>query len=108
MSQYPNDYHGHGSTPPPYHGGPPPGHGHALASLVCGIVALVTTWFLVGLVVAIVGIALAASAKRQGFVGGIATAGLVCSIIALALGGVVLLSCVCAACLMVPVMPLMW
>ena len=87
MNQFPNTpgpgpggYHGHGH-------GSPPGQGKAIASLVLGIVALLGSWFYVGVILAIVGIVLALSARRDGAEGGLATAGLVISIIALALSG---------------------
>ena len=76
MSQFPSS---------PGAGGQQPGHGKAVASLVLGIIALVATWFYVGLILGIVGIVLALGARKEGFVGGMATAGLVLSIIAVAL-----------------------
>ena len=66
--------------------GTQPGKGYAIASLVCGIVSLVLFMFGVFAIVAIVGIVLACLAKKNGFVGGIRTAGFVTSIIGLSLG----------------------
>lgn len=78
-----------------------PGKGKAVASLVLGIIALVCSLFgligsIIGLVCAIVGLVLASGAKKEGFVGGMATAGLVCSIIGLILCAVTFIAC--AAC----------
>jgi len=104
MSQYPNQeqnsqqdqsphqppmHHGHR---PVYSHGPQPGHGLAVASMVLGIVALVgiVTY---GWVLAIVGIILAIIAKNKGYRGGMATAGLVCSIISLSLGLLLFVAC---------------
>jgi hypothetical protein len=57
----------------------------AVAGLVLGILSLVTWWFLyVGLPIAIVGIIMGALGRRSVSRRGIATAGLVCSIIGLA------------------------
>jgi len=91
-----------------YPGGPnnqQPGNGMATAALVVGIVALGLYWInwfipFLEVVVGIVGIVLAINAKKQGFVGGKNTAGLVCSIIAVALGGISWIACTiaCIAC----------
>ena len=57
----------------------------AVASLVLGILSLVTFWFLfLGLPLSIVGIIMGALGRRSISRRGIATAGLVCSIIGLA------------------------
>lgn len=70
-------------------------NGAAIASLVLGIVSIVFTFifFIVGLICGIVGIVLAVKAKKEiaasGQGGsGVATAGLVCSIIGLTLSGI--------------------
>lgn len=95
--------------PPMYPQGPAeqPGKGLAIGSLVCGIVGLVFVWFgysaLISLIAGIVGIILSVNAKKQGFIGGMNTAGLVMSIISAALGGIVFIACVsvlgCAGCI---------
>ena len=95
--------------PPMYPQGPvqQPGKGLAIGSLVCGIVGLVFVWFgysaLISLIAGIVGIILSVNAKKQGFIGGMNTAGLVMSIISAALGGIVFIACVsllgCAGCI---------
>ena len=98
--------------PPMYPQGPvqQPGKGLAIGSLVCGIVSLVLSWMggLLGVVAGIVGIILSIQAKKQGFVGGMNTAGLVMSIIGLALGGILFFACTlptaCTACAMIPYM----
>ena len=64
-----------------------PGKGLAIASLVLGIIA-VALWFfgysaIISVVLGIIGIILASSAKKKGFDGGVRTAGLVLSIIGL-------------------------
>lgn len=93
---------------------PQPGKGLAIGSLVCGIVGLVFVWFgysaLISLIAGIVGIILSVNAKKQGFIGGMNTAGLVMSIISAALGGIVFIACVsllgCAGC--IASNPAMW
>lgn len=89
---------------PPY-GGPvgpqDPGKGLAIASMVCGIAGLVLAWFSgTGLVPGIVGLILAImSGNKSQAVGlkrsGMATAGLVCSIISLALSAIMLVCFIC-------------
>lgn len=74
----------------------------AVASLVLGIIALVFTlfgtWAWLGLILGIVGIILGAQAKKTQ-PSGIATAGFVCSLIAVILCGLVAVSCtLCTAC----------
>ena len=92
-----------------------PGKGLAVGALVCGILslafiflALCTSFllFFIGvpfalfaLISGIVGVVLAVNAKKQGFVGGMNTAGLVMSCIGLALGALVFICCVgCIGC----------
>lgn len=75
-----------------------PGKGAATASLVLGIISVVT-WFLgslafVGLVTGIIGLICASKAKKQGFNGGIRTAGFVLSIIGLVGSAIVFIACV--------------
>jgi len=74
-----------------------PGKGKAIASMVLGIVGVVF-WFtsagaIVSIIVGIIGIVLASKSKKEGFEGGIRTAGFVLSIISVAGGGVVFLAC---------------
>lgn len=86
--------------------GPQPGQGAVTGSLVCGIISLVasvvfgwTTYLaLAGLVVGIVGIVLAVNAKKQGYIGGTQTAGLVLSIIGAVISGIVFVACVACIC----------
>ena len=79
------------------------GNSLAIASLVLGIIGTVMPLFfgligsLIGLVAGIVGLILSLKAKKLGYVGGMRTAGLVLSIIAIVFG--VLISLTCAACL---------
>jgi len=81
-----------------------PGKSKAIASMVCGIVGLVFCVFLswtgpfafIGLICSLVGLILGVKAKKEipeGAPTGAATAGIVCSTIALALGAVVLVVC---------------
>lgn len=74
----------------------------AVVSLVFGILSILLAWFgystFVGLVLAIVGIILAAKAKKTQ-PSGMATAGLVLCIIGVVLCGITAVSCVlCTAC----------
>lgn len=74
----------------------------AIASLVLGIIALVCSFFGVGawlgLILGIIGIILGVLAKKEQ-PSGIATAGFVCSLIAVILCGIVAVSCtLCTAC----------
>ena len=77
----------------------PPGQGMAIASLVMGILGLVTGFFFAGLLFGILGIIFAMSARKQGYTGGIATAGLVTSIISVAFGGLMFLICTPLMCI---------
>jgi len=70
----PPPYSPHGIQPPT-----PPGDGKATGALVCGLLG-----FFLGLIpAAIVGIVLAAGARKEGYTGSKATIGLVLSIISL-------------------------
>ena len=76
------------------YGGRQPAHGLAVASLVLGILPFCICWigegvgYIIGMLMAIVGIVLGAVARKQGNRGGLAIAGLVVSIVALAILGV--------------------
>ncbi len=78
-----------------------PGKNAAIASLVLGIVAIAFWFFgwgtLVSVVCGIVGLILASNAKKAGFVGGIRTAGFVCSLIGLIGGCLAFVACVACA-----------
>ena len=83
---------------------PQPGKSAATGSLVCGIVSLVTWWLgyfaIIGLVLGIVAIVLSIKAKKSGFVGGMATGGMVMGIIGTIVCGIGFLVCgVCATCI---------
>jgi len=80
-----------------------PGKGKATASLVLGIIAVVCWWFgysaLVSVILGVVGLILAAQAKKEGFEGGARKAGFVLSLIGLIGGAIFFVSCVaCTAC----------
>lgn len=80
-----------------------PGKGLSVASLVLGIIAMVllfTGWFtIISVVLGVVGLALGISGKKK-TPNGMATAGIVLSIIALSLGALIFVSCVvCTACI---------
>ena len=89
----------------PQPAGSPPGKGAAIAALVLGIVSLGIMWIpvlnYISIVTAIIGVVLGVVAQKKltpDTGRGMATAGLVCSIIALALSLVVVISCsICAA-----------
>ena len=81
-----------------------PGKGKATASLVLGIVSLVTACLgwgaLIGIGTAIAGLVLGTQAKKElpaGYPNGSAKAGVICSIIGLVLSGIVFVSCVICA-----------
>lgn len=88
-------------------GGAESGKGAAIASLICGIISVVFVLIglftgafgsLVCIIAGIVGLVSAANAKKAGFEGGLRMAGFVLSIIGLALGAIIFVSCVaCAA-----------
>ena len=74
-----------------------PGKGAATGALVLGIVGLVVALFIngpVGLVAGIVGLVMASKAKKEGFSGGIQTAGFVLSILAVVFGALGLVACI--------------
>jgi len=62
-------------------GGVQPGKGKAIAALVLGIIAIFLPIPFLDLACGIVGLVLASSAKKEGFTGGLRTAGFVLSII---------------------------
>jgi len=87
-----------GWTPPPY--GPQEGKGSATASLVLGIICLILPIPIIGLILGIAGLASASSARKQGYEGGLRTAGLVCSVIGTIFAAITTLACTCGGCLM--------
>lgn len=88
--QYPNP---NPSQPPQI-----PGKGEATTSMVLGIISVVLWFFgwsaIASVVLGIIGLVLASSSKKKGFVGGIRTAGFVLSLIGLIGGGIFFVSCV--------------
>ena len=74
-------------------------NGKAIASLVLGIISILTGSVFIGFVLGIIGCVLGVKARNEipeGAPGrGMATGGLVCSIIGAVLGGIMVLSCVC-------------
>ena len=81
-----------------------PGKSAAIASMVCGIVSIVFWFFgvtsILSLILGIVGLILSNNAKKQGFEGGILTAGFVLSIIGTVFGALIFISCVACASLL--------
>lgn len=80
-----------------------PEQGKAIASMVLGIIAVVMWFFgystIVSIILAIIGLVLASSAKKAGNTSGMRTAGFVTSLIALIGGILVLVACVaCVGC----------
>ena len=75
-----------------------PGKGKAIASLVLGICAMLIPIPFLDVILGVVGIVLAVMAKKEGYTGGMATAGLVCSIIGTVFAVVFTLSCGLAMC----------
>ncbi len=75
-----------------------PGKGAAVASLVLGVVSIVTWFFgmgaLIGLITGVIGLICASNAKKAGFVGGMRTAGFVCSLIGVIGSALVFVACV--------------
>lgn len=75
--------------------------GMAVASLVLGIIGVVTCWFgflsILGFICAIIGIVLAVKARKVAK-SGLSTAGLVLSIIGTCLGGIGIVCAICVVC----------
>ena len=75
-----------------------PGKGAAIASLVLGIIGVVLWFFgysaIVSVLLGIIGLVLASSSKKDGFVGGVRTAGFVLSLISLIGGAFFFIACV--------------
>lgn len=73
------------------------GKGLAIASMICGIASLATCYAgrgaITAVIVGIVGIILSSVAKKQGYTGKFATLGLIFSIIGIAVGAIVFISC---------------
>jgi len=78
-----------------------PGQGAATGSLVCGIIAVVCWFFgyttIISLILGIIGLVMASKAKREGYTGGMRTAGFVLSLIGVIVGAIVLVACVVLA-----------
>ena len=76
---------------------PQPGKGLATASLICSIFSLIVFymgWFsIVGVILGIIAIVTASCAKKKGFIGGMATAGLTMGIIGTILSGICFIAC---------------
>ena len=85
----------------PSNQGDQPGKGQAIGSLICGIVSVVFWFFgvtaILSLIIGIVGMVLASMAKKQGFSGGMQTAGFVLSLLGVIFGAIIFVSCVVCA-----------
>lgn len=95
------------NNPPAVYNAPHSGKGEAIAGMVLGIVS----FFGGGLITAIVGLALACSAKKKGYNRGMRTAGFVLSLIALIFSIIILIIVIIVACSVahpVPVRPYMY
>lgn len=80
-----------------------PGKGKAVASLVLGIIGVVFWFFgvsaIISVITGIVGLILASQSKKEGFTGGMRTAGFVLCLISTIGGGIIFVSCVaCVGC----------
>ncbi|HIR32199.1 MAG TPA: hypothetical protein IAB83_09425 [Candidatus Faecousia faecavium] len=78
-----------------------PGKGAAIASLVLGIVSIVFWFFgvtsLLSLILGVVGLILANSAKKAGYNDGLRTAGFVLSLLGTIFGALIFVSCIACA-----------
>lgn len=68
---------------------PQPGKGFAIAAMVCGIVS----FFCFGIVLGVLAIVFGVVAKKKGYMGAMATAGIVCGVVGLALYVVTMVFC---------------
>ncbi len=77
---------------------PQPGSGLATASMICGIFSLVFfctgPFAIVGVILGIAAVITASCAKKKGFVGGMAAAGLATGIVGIILSALVFISCI--------------
>ena len=75
-----------------------PGYGKAVASLVLGIIGVILWFFgfstIISMILGIIGLVLASASKKEGFDGGIRTAGFILSLIALIGGVIAFVACV--------------
>lgn len=69
-----------------------------IASLVLGIAAIVFdfVYTIAGIILGVIGIVIAVQARKKEGITGMSTAGMVCSIVAVALGGAMYLCAICA------------
>jgi len=101
-------YQPYQQQPPQQPVGSEPGRGAAIAALVLGIVAMVLPVPVVDLVAGIIGLILVASARNQGFEGGLLTGALVCSIIGTISAAIFTISCFACTCGACAAAPYMW
>ena len=73
------------------------GRGFGIASMICGIVALLFAFIYLGIILGILGIIFGAVSKSKGYRGGMATAGIVCASIALGLSTLIVVLAVIGA-----------
>lgn len=93
---YPQSYY-HQPYQPPLPPAPQPGKGLATASLICSIFSIILFYMglfsVFGIILGIIAIVTSACAKKKGFVGGMATAGLVMGIIGTVLSCIFFITC---------------
>ena len=77
-----------------------PGYNKAIASLILGVIGVILWFFgfstIISMILGIIGLVLASNSKKEGYEGGIRTAGFILSLIA-AIGGVIAFVA-CVAC----------
>ncbi|MBR3642427.1 MAG: hypothetical protein IKN57_02855 [Parasporobacterium sp.] len=75
-----------------------PGYNKAIASLILGVIGVILWFFgfstIISMILGIIGLVLASSSKKEGYEGGIRTAGFILSLIAIIGGVIAFIACV--------------
>ena len=75
-----------------------PGYNKAIASLILGVIGVILWFFgfstIISMILGIIGVVLASYSKKEGYEGGIRTAGFVLSLIAMIGGVIAFVACV--------------